>query len=477
MRDKDPIDENKLDELLRAHSLDKGADESLAEAVLSQEYNVPVNAAKETAMLNKLDQNINRGNKNWPFIYGGIVVIIVAALAIYAATSKRMKPNESYAIAEPDKVTQTSDKREEVQTNTNDQQKPAVKTDTFEKTVRLYPVVYKDSTQPAAQSVITRTVVPKPGVLPYFKLSDNYLYTKIKQQMLEKLYNADKGLYTHVAANKMEYAGKPAVIDGFTIRNVAVTNLEYKTFMADLLARNRAADYFKVEVLALKWKQDGYSKMSDMYFQDHAYNDFPVVNISAEGARLFCKWIEEELKLYIQTNKLKSKNITIRLPTDREWILAARDGIAKISFETGYNTIYEPREGLVDFSFVKRMHQIRKKSMAKDTLYPLYISNRYGWEEERLIGFLVKGFNVYNDAPMDTIYPDRMKVRGKIGHVSEMVPQFGASRVWLSGLTWKSKEEYDAFESAFKTSGVSPFVTFRFVMIDAEEPAYKAPFW
>ena len=42
---------------------------------------------------------------------------------------------------------------------------------------------------------------------------------------------------------------------------------------------------------------------------------------------------------------------------------------------------------------------------------------------KRLIDFFNSGFTYYKTIPSDTIYADRMKVLGKIGHVSEMVPQ------------------------------------------------------
>jgi hypothetical protein len=479
MTDKNYIDENGLDGLLRNYSLNEGANESLAEAVLSQGYEVPVNKAKERAMLDKLNRDIN-GPGHSRFIYGGITGLLIAAIVVYfllpskhkdpATTRAELKPamEEAHGADAPGKIKAIGTTTDTIHVSHKD---------TFGKINRLYTVIHQDSIQTAPEIKTPDTPVVPAITLPYLSETDRLRYKKIKQQMLERLLKSDKGLYTHIMANKTVYAGKPAVIDAFTIRNVAVTNLEYKTFLADLLLQQRGEEYFRAEVLALKWKQAGYEKLAYSYFQDEQYNDFPVVNVPAEGAGLFCKWMNEELKLYMQQNKGKEKNLQIRLPYDKEWIMAARDGYAKISYETGYNTIYEMREGLVDFSFVKRMHQIRKKAMGKDTLYPLYITNRYGWPEQQLTDFLAKSFSAYSSSPSDTIYPDRMKMYGKIGHVSEMVPQYGSQRIWLSGLTWKSKEEYDAFESAYKAAGASPFVTFRYVVIDAKDAEYKAPFW
>ena len=53
--------------------------------------------------------------------------------------------------------------------------------------------------------------------------------------------------------------------------------------------------------------------MKDNYFSDKRYNDYPVVNITAEGAELYCKWLSNLTK----TNNGK---IVARLPYENEWI-------------------------------------------------------------------------------------------------------------------------------------------------------------
>ena len=153
------------------------------------------------------------------------------------------------------------------------------------------------------------------------------------------------------------------------------------------------------------------------YFQDKTYNDFPVVNISYEAAKLFCKWLEEETGAYIRQNNPKLKTLYIRLPYDEEWVFAAREGYAKIAFEKGYNTIYDQSAGLVNKSFTNRVELVKKHAERVDTLYSYYATNRYGWPEKDMTDFFATGLSYYNGAPSDTIYAERMKVLGKFGHV------------------------------------------------------------
>lgn len=482
MSDKEHINEDELEKLLRDYSLEN-TDDKLAEAIMLQNYETPVNKAKEEAMLKKLDKSLNGGGGFKPFIYAGIIVLMVIALAIYFAATKSDGTKRAVVESEHHPSMQTlmpatEDSLPIERVEKLNLTELARQTDTFGKTERLYTAVLpadsilqQTEIKPAEKKTVLATLLP---VLPE---KDKIRYAQIKKQMLEKLYKADKDLYTHAYANMTEYMGENIEVNAFTIRNVTITNLEYKTFLADLIMQGKAQEYYASEVLTLKWKTEGCEDLATQYFQDDKYNDFPVVNITREGATNFCKWIEGELREYISDNKLKGKDFEIRLPQDKEWIMAVRDGYAKISYEAGYNTMYDIKEGLIDASFIKRLNQINKRYSRKDTIYPYYIVNRYGWKEADIKNFLDKAFAAYSYLPADTIYPKRMKLFGKIGHLSEMVPQQKPYHLWLPGLTWKSKEEYAAFENKFNQTKASPFVSFRFVIIDKNDAGYKNPFW
>jgi formylglycine-generating enzyme required for sulfatase activity len=58
------------------------------------------------------------------------------------------------------------------------------------------------------------------------------------------------------------------------------------------------------------------------YFSHPAYDHFPVVNVSREGAEMYCVWFTKELN-----NILKDKEKTlvndVRIPCREEWVMAA----------------------------------------------------------------------------------------------------------------------------------------------------------
>lgn len=485
MADKKPIDEHQLDALLQDFFLDENSqapNEKEANFILGLDYAAQPDASKEQELISKLQKNAGKpGNTG---LYVSIVVIgLVTAFAFYlfsernhqaSAKNTALSSTETPATTEhqPDGSVQPSN-----ESPLNSDLLPSKTADTFDR-----PSV---SVEPAKAEVPVvspkETAVVKPQSqekkIPVLAEKDRLKYKAIKRQMIAGIIRLNKNLYTKIPAFKTVYAGEPVVLDGFSIRNVGITNLEYKAFLADLLAQNRDEEYLICEVRTGNWKKQGYPNLANDYFQDKTYNDFPVVNISYDAAKIFCNWLSRETKAYIQQNNLKLKDLQIRLPYDEEWVFAAREGYAKIAFEKGYNTIYDEAVGLVNRSFTNRVELVKKHAESVDTLYSYYATNRYGWPEKEITDFFATGIGYCNAEPLDTIYPERMKVLGKFGHVSEIVPQKTSNKLWLSGLSWKNKEEYQKLEQEFKASASSPFVGFRIVVINPHDPEYKNPFW
>jgi hypothetical protein len=478
MSDAKHINESELDELLREFSLDTNADtmtEAEAQFILSQNYDAKIDAQKEKAVIDKLIQfNKPGGNSTWFFLAG---IIGLAALFIYY-----IYPAKKDLQSENAKTTAKEQHTNDPARIAADKERTATivhvkRNDTFGKEYFMPMVATSDTNRKMISTYNPPEVEADLAIVPLLIEKDKLSYNKIKEQMLRRIIKNDKGLYTHVPAYKVWYKGKTIVLDGFTIRNVCVTNLEYKTFLADLLAQNRQSDYLSAQIRTDNWIKQDYVSLANSYFQEEMYNDFPAVNVSRKGAELFCKWMEEELKSYVFKNKLKFPDLKIRLPYDKEAIFAAREGYSKISFGEGYNTIYDESEGFVDHQFTKRVELGKKRVKRIDTLYDIFDTNKYGWKEKELTDFFAGGNKYYRNIPGDSIYAERMKVLSKIGRVSEMILQKDPDQVWLGGQTWKTKAEYLKLESDFKNDGSSPFVGFRIVVIDPNDPEYKNPFW
>lgn len=489
MSDNKPINEQDLDALLRDLFLDENSEsqnQQDANFVLAQDYGVQIDASKEQEMVSRLQQK-PRGFGNTGLFLSLAVVGLVSVLGIYFFSSSD-KPSQTppstqaeNRLASEQAASATTSAPEGLNPDgSNLSMKVA---DTFDRPNNTaLSSVLEDSLRgkhtPAKQKDIVVIKIEKTDKrVPVLTEKDRLKYKVIKHQMIASLVKLNKNLYTKIPAYKTVHAGESVILDGFAIRNVGITNLEYKAFLADLLAHNRNEDYLTCEVHTENWTKHGCYKLANDYFQEKTYNDFPVVNISFEAAKLFCKWLEEETGDYIRQNNLKLKALRIRLPYDEEWVFSAREGYAKIAFEKGYNTIYDESAGLVNRSFTNRVELVKKHAERVDTLYSYYATNRYGWEEKDMTDFFANGLNYYASEPVDTILAERMKVLGKFGHVSEMVPQKNNNKLWLSGLSWKNKEEYQKLEQEFKANASSPFVGFRIIVINPGDPEYKNPFW
>ncbi len=481
MKKQEHINEHELDELLRDLYLEENSvtlNEQEAGFVLTQEYDVKPDPSKEQALLKRLKNNSGSRTK-WYYVVFAISIVCLLLLLWYVLgpgpeTVKGGKTPGNWGSLRTTVEAGSHPAGEAASVPVDGADAIIKQPDTFGRPKLLIRISPQDS---AASKKLVAVAQEKQVTVPYLADKDKALYQSIKEQMILKLIQSDKDLYTYVPANKMTYVGKQLIYDAFRIRNVQITNLEYRTFLADLLAQKRDNDYLTARAFPENWAVYGYMNLAELYFQDVSYNDFPVVTITREGAGLFCKWLEEETALFIKQHRLKIKPLKIRLPYDEDWIAAAREGYAKIAYEKGYNTIYDETERLVDGSFEHRIDIVKKRLKRIDSLYPVFTTNRYGWNEKELMDFFNKGIQYYKTVNADTIYTQRMKVLGKTGRVSEMVLQKNSSKIWLAGLSWKSKQDYNRLENEFTAQRMSPFVGFRIVVIDPDDPDYKSPFW
>lgn len=116
------------------------------------------------------------------------------------------------------------------------------------------------------------------------------------------------------------------ITDRFYMSKYEVTNLQYMTFLADLRSCGMIDKYNISNIDSLQWR-DKYAYNEpyvELYHRHPAYNQYPVVNISYEGAVLFCEWLTEKYNSY---EKRKFKKVVYRLPTKEEWENAAHGGL------------------------------------------------------------------------------------------------------------------------------------------------------
>lgn len=148
---------------------------------------------------------------------------------------------------------------------------------------------------------------------------------KKKKAMLKALQKYDKNVYAYIPSGTFDYDSTVVSVQAFYMSKTEVTNFEYRTFLFDLLMQDR-----KDEFLKAKPNQDGWVAKNwaasvnyrDHYFSHPAYDDYPVVNITKEGAEMYCKWLSAELRKFVGEKKEGNYN-DVRLPQRVEWVKAA----------------------------------------------------------------------------------------------------------------------------------------------------------
>ncbi|OFX68417.1 MAG: hypothetical protein A2X12_10145 [Bacteroidetes bacterium GWE2_29_8] len=128
-------------------------------------------------------------------------------------------------------------------------------------------------------------------------------------------------LFCFISANSQEFKldnfkkfGKNIYAD-----ECEVTNFEYKTFLNDIKIidsdKHKKAMYDSTQWIK-KYPYSYNEPMTNMYHWHLAYSNYPIVNITLEGATYYCQWLTEK---YNNSKKKKYKKVIFRLPTETEW--------------------------------------------------------------------------------------------------------------------------------------------------------------
>ncbi|MBK7094465.1 MAG: SUMF1/EgtB/PvdO family nonheme iron enzyme [Saprospiraceae bacterium] len=104
-----------------------------------------------------------------------------------------------------------------------------------------------------------------------------------------------------------------------------VSNSQYLAFIHSLMEANLDEKLAIAQIDSSMWlDESGSNKPFVSYYHTHpAFKDYPVLNIRHDAAMLFCEWLTNE---YNSNPKRKFRKVNFRLPTEKEWMIAARGG-------------------------------------------------------------------------------------------------------------------------------------------------------
>ncbi len=181
------------------------------------------------------------------------------------------------------------------------------------------PIKFVELAEPRGTLITDEYIFPK---LTDAEIKANH---KQKREMLKDLEKFDKKEYAYIPTGTFNYEEKQVSLQSFYMKKKEVTNLEYRTFLFDLLIQNRKDEFIIAKPDQSQWTKmfgSNCTPMEENYFSHEAYNKYPVCNVSREAVELYCKWLTQELVKVVDPKKREIYN-DIRIPGRVEWVFAA----------------------------------------------------------------------------------------------------------------------------------------------------------
>ncbi len=202
------------------------------------------------------------------------------------------------------------------------------------------------------------------------------------------------------------------VKENLYVSKFEVSNLEYRSFLSDLLNSTKVEIYKNCLPDTLSWKEklNFTEPFVKYYFRYPSYDNYPVVGISYEAANEYCKWLSEK---YNQYSKKKYKKVQIKLLSKEEWTFAANKGDASKVYTWGSGFMQNNRnQYLCNFkhasylfdSLTKKYHEItdiNEESLAHKTM---------------------------TTASINSYFPNSFGLYNMCGNVAEMIEEKGIAK-------------------------------------------------
>lgn len=224
--------------------------------------------------------------------------------------------------------------------------------------------------------------------------------------------------------------GDTLAVKGFWMFKTEVSNVQYREFVA---AVKQSGDVQKLKTIlpdTLVWRtRHSYNEpYVEYYFQHPAYANYPVVGVSHEAARLYCAWLTQtyNARLGELFPKLKVKAVNVRLPSEAEWIWAAKGGEADAVYPWGGPYL---RNGKGDM--MCNIAMIGSENVSRSINGNQFVLVRSG--HTSMSG--VDDDNADITAPVASYWPNGYGLYNMAGNVAEMVAQSGTAKggSWYTG--------------------------------------------
>jgi formylglycine-generating enzyme required for sulfatase activity len=323
-----------------------------------------------------------------------------------------------------------------------------------------------DSTEPVV-STPPVAVNPSDAVpigFPQFTEQDVKANAKQKKKMLDQLMKCGKVNYMLIPNGKLTFKGEVRRIGDFYMQSHEVTNLEYRTFLFDLVFTKKKEEYLKARPNAVQWINCNGTNIFDgfknEYFSSNAYDDYPVVNITAEAARMYCVWLDELLEKEREDGTFE---FYIDLPRESEWVYSARGGFTNGSYPWGTDFIQNNYNNFLANFNVQRLQENFNQPYGyrAQTNRNAYTSAGLATNKDTMATTNVFDYN-----------PNGYGLYCMSGNVAEWVISENGQTTKALGGSWGSDFEHLKIgsESEFNGKTSSPFIGFRILVSIKHNP-------
>lgn len=239
-------------------------------------------------------------------------------------------------------------------------------------------------------------------------------------------------MFGAVPAGEVNIDGTTQTTASFYMMQNEVSNKEYRDFLNELKASGKTAAYDQYKIDSAGWNNvGGYCEPFVTYYHSHpAYDNYPVVNISYEGALAYAEWLESKMNIHSEKT---GYSYEVRLPSKAEWIRAANGTMQQSNYAWGGPYVRNAK-GCALCNFNGKMN-------AGDTLK----------------------VDMYNDdnamitAPSRSYFPNAFGLYNMNGNVEEMVQERGTAM----GGSWRSPADAVLNTSSTTYTTSSPSLGFR----------------
>lgn len=259
-------------------------------------------------------------------------------------------------------VTEDENKREDINENNTPKKEVFSIVKIQEKPIEI-PVIRKEFLKPAIaelktpKNIIENDTVKPRFALPILTLEQKKAHKEQKEDMLKMWLKKSKKICVKVPAGMYNFKGTQMDIKSFYMQRGEVSNIEYRTFINDLILEGRTED-FKVSIpKQSNWSEiegaefDWLKELEGKYSVSSEFDAFPVNNVSREGVNLYCTWLQKQLNS--TSSKSGEKELTVRLPFNYEWVYAGTEGGMKKYYSWGWDQAFNPHGCYVANFYIK----------------------------------------------------------------------------------------------------------------------------